>query len=354
MKEFRKSENGLFICEECDKTYMKKADLSYHISHNHNGVKEYYNKWIKEEDDDKCKICGKNTEFKGLKGYKNCCSKKCSNQYIQIQTEKGCRRIYGVKCPLQINKIREKGKQTRLEKYGDENYTNREQAKQTCLEKYSVENPAKSEQIKEKTKQIKKEKYGDENYCNIEKMKHTKQEKYGYEFFTNREKCKQTKRERYNDEFYTNRKKAKQTCLNKYGFEYPSQNINIHNKGLKDRLLIHQFRDTDIWYQSSYELDFLEKYYDKYLNICRGPSIKYKIKGKNKIYHSDFCIPSKNLIVEIKNSYLANKDKDEIKAKKNAVISNGFNYIIIVNKNYNKFNDYLLLCPDILRPIATA
>jgi len=40
-------------------------------------IKDYYDKWIKEDEDDKCKICEKNVKFNGFYGYSNCCSKPC-------------------------------------------------------------------------------------------------------------------------------------------------------------------------------------------------------------------------------------------------------------------------------------
>ena len=42
-------------------------------------------------------------------------------------------------------------------------------------------------------------------------------------------------------------------------------------------------------------------------------------------------------IIEIKNSYLALKDKNGIEAKEKATLAKGFNYIMIVNKNYIEF-----------------
>jgi very-short-patch-repair endonuclease len=69
--------------------------------------------------------------------------------------------------------------------------------------------------------------------------------------------------------------------------------------------------------------------YDK-LDIRRAPSINYKFNDKIKVYHPDFYIPSLNLIVEIKSSYFYKKYEEKIKSKEKGVISNGFNYIIIL------------------------
>jgi hypothetical protein len=131
--------------------------------------------------------------------------------------------------------------------------------------------------------------------------------------------------------------KSKQTCLIKYGCNNPAQNTEIFEKGLKTKLRRYQYKDTNLLYQGSYELDFLEKFYDK-IDIENGPSIPYLFEGKNKVYHSDFFIPSLNLVVEIKSDYILIKHQGIKNAieKKKATIADGFNYILIMNKKYNK------------------
>ena len=88
MKEFRKNEQGLFICEECNHFFHKKDKLSYHVNTLHDGQKIYYDKWLKDEND-LCKICNKETEFFKFK-YRNCCSKKCSIKYNRIKIQENC------------------------------------------------------------------------------------------------------------------------------------------------------------------------------------------------------------------------------------------------------------------------
>jgi uncharacterized C2H2 Zn-finger protein len=325
MKEFRKNEQGLFICEECDKTFIYKKTLSYHINKIHN-YKNYYYKWIKDERD-LCKICKKETIFINFKiGYKKCCSKECTNR-LREQT---CLKKYGVTHVSKSIIIKEKSKQTCQEKYGVNNPWQAEKikqkSKQSCLKKYGVEYSQQNIKIKEKTKKTCKERYGVE--CSLQNLEI-------------REKGNKTKQQKYNNKNYCNIEKIKQSCLIHYGVENPSQDINILNKGYKTRFLIHQYKNTNLTYQGSYELDFLDNFYDK-IDIENGHSIKYKMNEKNKVYHSDFYIPSKNLIVEIKNSYLAKKDKNEIELKKKVVIKEGYDYLIIINKDYNEFiNLYL-------------
>jgi len=123
-----------------------------------------------------------------------------------------------------------------------------------------------------------------------------------------------------------------------YGVEHATQHIDFMEKSLKKRRQKKQFRNTNIWYQGSYEFDFLNKYYDKYPDIQRGPSIKYMFKGKQKVYHSDFLITSKNLIIECKSTYTLELD-NEINEKKQAVIDHGFKYLMILNKNYEELEN---------------
>ena len=52
MKEFNRSKEGFFICEECNSSHKNKVELSKHINKFHDR-KTYYDKWIKEENDGK-------------------------------------------------------------------------------------------------------------------------------------------------------------------------------------------------------------------------------------------------------------------------------------------------------------
>jgi hypothetical protein len=286
MKNFKKTLNNKFICEECDYICIRKDDLSKHISKHHFSKKEYYDKWLKDETDGKCKICGKETEWTNgfNKAYKNtCCSLECTTKYKHIRTQEEQFKKYGVECLFSSKEKQEKAKQTKKERYGNENYNNREKSKKTCTKKYKVECFVQSSIFRFKT--IK-------------------------------------------------------TNLELFGVEYPLQNIKIFMEGEKTRFLIHEYKNTKIFYRASFEKHFLDTYYGK-INIENGKSFNYIFNGKNKVYHSDFYIPFLNLIVEVKNSYLANRDKKQIEAKEKATIANGFNYIMIVNKDYTEFESVL-------------
>jgi len=66
-------------------------------------------------------------------------------------------RLHGVDWYGQSPEHRQKVKATKKKRYGDENYTNREQAKQTCLERYGVDNICKSEEIMNRRIQARRE-----------------------------------------------------------------------------------------------------------------------------------------------------------------------------------------------------
>lgn len=110
-----------------------------------------------------CKSCGNKVSFRGYaKGYSNYCSAKC-----------------GTSSEETLNKI----KQTRLDRYGDPNYNNREKNKSTCLNKYGVENPFSSDICKQKIKNTLIQRYGVEYAQQSKQIQETRKknslEKYG-------------------------------------------------------------------------------------------------------------------------------------------------------------------------------
>jgi hypothetical protein len=320
MKLFRKNDQNFFVCEECGRLCKSRSGLGNHISKNHN-LKEYYDKWLKEENEGLCKICGKSTEFISIQyQYKNCCSKECSLKYGGIREKEECIKKYGIENVFQLESIKNKNKETNFKKYGvkypSQSKEIREKSKQSWIKNLGVDHPSKS--IKIKKRKI--------------------------------ETCLANYGVKYPMQSNNIRRKSKITCFKKYGVENISQNENIkikkeitslkNNKG--KNFYKKSFNNSNLYYQGSYELDFLEKYYNKYSDIQRGPTIKYLFEEKKLFYYPDFLIPSLNLIIECKNSYLFKKDKEKIKAKEKATISNGFKYIIIIDKNYNNLESLLL------------
>jgi hypothetical protein len=296
MKSFKQTNDRKYICEECGRNFSILSALMSHIGHSHEGKMDYYNKWIIEEGDGKCKNCGKETRFHGTYPLPFC-SNSCSSKYNLRKNGS----------PFSRKEVKEKSKNTLQLHYGKDYYLQTEEGKKN-MKKFRKLN---SDNIILNTKRNNLKKYGVENVFQREDIK---------------EKCKQT-------------------TLKNYGVENISQLEKIkvikNEKCCRTALKFKRFRYTNLYYQGSYELDFLEKYYDKYPDIQRAPTIKYMFNNKNKIYFPDFYIPSLNLIIECKNSWLLKKDKEILELKENATINKGYKYNIIVNKNYTEFNGFI-------------
>lgn len=160
--------------------------------------------------------CGDPVKFHGYKyGFSKFCCPSCAgkNEEVKTKLKNTILEKYGEDY---MSKFIDKGKKTKVLKYGDSNYNNKNKIKQTCLEKYGVDNPMKLESFKLKSKQTCLEKYGSEYYLKsqqyldikdlcIEKSKQTCLEKYGVP-------CVMTNNDIKN--------KVKQTCLEKYGVEW--------------------------------------------------------------------------------------------------------------------------------------
>jgi len=283
MIQFSKSSDN-FICKECNRICIDFKGFCIHIAKMHNS-RLYYDKWIKEKDDGLCKICSSETKFMSLnKGYRNTCCKEHELKYTDIRAKETLNKKYGGDSPFCKKETHNKSKQTLIKKYGvNHNFKIEGMAEQkikTWNKNLGVDNPSQSIKIKEK---------------------------------------------------------KEQTCLKHYGVKHQMQNKEIFEKSQKHSYYTKEYKNTNVYYRGSYELDFLEKYFAEYLDIQNAKAIKYIINNELKIYHPDFYIPSLNLIIECKNSYLLKKDKNIIKAKEKATIANGFKYCLIVDKKYDNF-----------------
>ncbi len=244
-----------------------------------------------------CVICSKisiiqvNTYNNQLKGYGFYTCHKCS----RIKIEKTNIEKYGHSSPLGSKSIMEKSKKTMIRKYG-------------------VDNISKDVYIRENRSESMKLNTSNYNRIIIDK--------YGY----NVSKLDWVK------------EKKKITTLKNWGVENPSQNIEIFDKSQKSgkKIKIHE---SGIWYRGTYEKDFLDFCLVNNINVEKGLTIKFNYNNKNKYYHSDFYIPEKNLVIEIKSSYYYDKFKELNEAKKEETIKIGYSHLFIINKDYTQFID---------------
>ena len=246
--------DNIFICKICNKSFNNIYSFSSHIKNEHKPLtaKLYYDKYLKKENEGICPICGKITKYESIsKGYKHFCSTNCAHKSPEIKEKykQTCLERYGVTSTNKLQSMKDKSKQTCLEKYGTEFASQskefKAQSRKTCLEKYGVEYSFQSENNKKKSKNTLLEKYGVDHYSKSEKFKEdfkeTCQEKYSVnapaqcpEIY---QKVKETCLKKYNVENYAKteefKEKFKNTCLEKYGVENPIQNKEIIEKRIK-------------------------------------------------------------------------------------------------------------------------
>lgn len=111
-------------------------------------------------------------------------------------------------------------------------------------------------------------------------------------------------------------------------------NCKCDNFGLI-KSLKYQYYNLNTKYQK-------EKYYCFKCRISKPNTIKYEIDNKYKIYHPDYFYEELNLIIEIKSSYTYEKDLEKNLLKQKSCLEKGYNFIFIINKDYNKFSEFIL------------
>lgn len=112
------------------------------------------------------------------------------SKQIQKQRKEALLEKYGVENTYQLDNSIEKSKQTKLERYSDENYNNSNLQKQTMIDKYGV----KCGYNTKTTKITVMKKYGVLHPMKLdevkEKLSRTNMEKYGVPYFCMTDKCK--------------------------------------------------------------------------------------------------------------------------------------------------------------------
>ena len=309
-----------------------------------------------------CLNCGKENPKKEMK---TCC-RKCAGELKKRNSREMRECLYcKEKFEVRKKKIKTLCSEECRKKWAilPENVENRiQKSKGAIKEKFGVDNVFQLEEIKNKSKKTKKEKYGDENYNNFEKMLNTKKEKYGDEYLKNwyksvenslkenygvshglhiqkfKKKQEDTNFERYGVKNVSQnedvKKKRTKTIKSKFGVENASQNEDVKKKKketsmknfgvshhLKDSkmFLKHQkaqfkvkkYKNTELYYQGSYELYFLEKMEEKgkLKKVQNGKSYDYKYNNESHVYHTDFFYNDSN--IEIKSGWTYNKNGED-------------------------------------------
>ena len=286
----------------------------------------------------KCLNCGKVLKNEDIR--KKFCSAGCGARYPETNKKRmltklikyndpyyhnkeKCIKTYYKKTKKEKDDIKRKRKNTKISRYGDKNYNNRKKYEKTCILKYGFSQYFQTEDFKQKSKITKMKKYGNEKYTNKNKMHETKQRKYGDRNYTNREKARKTNLERYGNEVYSKtdnfKKKVKikwenktknelkrikekriQNNLKKYKEKWYHQTPEYHHKRIKKYLYNNNY------FASIDELAFYIYHKNYKYKIIREPiKLKYRYKNTIHCYFPDFSVNGK--LYEIKGQQFLNK-----------------------------------------------
>lgn len=285
------------------------------------------------------------------------CSDECRKSWGAIpenidarikSSKKAIKEKFGVDSVFQLESVKNKSKETKLEKYGDENYNNSKKMYATNIEnrgdnyvndiikireekflrEYGVKHPLQLPEFLEKRKQTNIERHGVENVSQKEEFKRkrtdTMIDKFGVENASQNEAIKQ---------------KKKDTSMKNFGVSHHLKDGELFQKHFKAQHKIRAYKDFGIYYQGSYEKYFLELMEEKGLlsEVSSGDSFVYTFNGTEHTYHIDFKFRDKQ--IEIKSSWTYNKNGADLElqslneAKWKSARDSGANLIVLIDKS---------------------
>jgi hypothetical protein len=249
---------------------------------------------------------------------------------------------YGVEHGFQSQEIQGKIKQTMIERFGVENPSQskeiREKAKQTMIYRYGVEHPSHSEELQMKKEHTLFKNFGVKNPFQSKEI---------------REKAKQTMIDHYRVENPSQSEEIQQkkidTSFAKYNCRHPMHDSTIADKCSKNAYKAYDYifpsgRIDRIQGYEHFALDELLKEYDENDIITMKsdvPEIWYVDEEQKHRHYVDIFIKSKQLCIEVKSTWTAEKKNDNIFLKQNAGKELGYQYEIwIYDAKGNKVKCY--------------
>lgn len=215
---------------------------------------------------------------------------------------------------------------------------------QTNLLKYGTKYPLQNKIIKNNLEEFFIKKYGFKNPSSNKDIKYKKEctmiDKFGYK--TNLIVPDIHKKAIENSLSEESKNKRIKTNIERYGFDNVMKNSEISTKSIKKSLEnnFKKYNYQNLSYQGSYELDFLKYCNSKNIidKITKIDNIRFYYDGKFRFYIPDFYIPELNLIIEIKSKYYYYKKYDLNIRKQQECLNNGYNFMFIIDKNYEYFD----------------
>ncbi len=250
----------------------------------------------------KCDYCGSIKEV-GFKEYNRNISNNnkysCSNKCGSIKKKEISIIKYGVESPSMLDSVKEKAKNTCINRYDEISYMNtvdfKKKSENSLISKYGVKNSMFSKEIKDKLISSNLMKYGVGNVFEStlikDIIKYKNLEKYGYTSYSKtdefKDKIKETCLEKYGVDNYSKtdefRDKIKETCIERYG---------VNNYMLSDEFRLKSL-DTIITKYGTYSYSKTDEFKDKIKETCLE---KYGVN--NYMLSSEFISKSEKTIFE--------------------------------------------------------
>ena len=173
----------------------------------------------------KCE-CGNSVNFVDMvKGYREFCSRRCMYDSAKLKDKRKdtCIEKWGVDNPSKSNQVKKKVIETNIEKFGHEWATKSDEIKTKIkdkfIENWGVDNPSKIKEVRDRAKETMLERFGVEHAMHSDEIKKKVRDKFIENWgVDNPSKIKEV------------RDRTKLTMLERFGVEYPLQNIEIFNK----------------------------------------------------------------------------------------------------------------------------
>ena len=295
----------LVQCKICGYETTNHQSFNSYITHAHHiKSKEYYDTYLKQQDEGICKTCGKPTKFIGMwktPVYRSFCCNSCAQRNSEIQNKKKetSNLHFGVDHPMKSQIIQDKIKNIMREKYNADNFRSSEYGKallkQIWMKHYGVDNPAKAEEVKESIRQTNRERYGcDWVFQNPEiqkKQQNTLYMHYGVIVPYKSPIIKQ---------------RGQDTCKQKYGVS-SALSLPYVRQRTYETAYTHAARSKAR--KTAIKNGNHSKLEDSFEQFLIEHDIKYNTeynKDSRYPYHCDFYLPDKDLFIEIHGFWMHN------------------------------------------------
>lgn len=202
----------------------------------------------------------------------------------------------------------------------------RQRHEATCLQNHGTKFTFQSQQIKDKRKQSFIERYGVDHYSKSAIFK---------TFMTESQSSYTA------DDWDKIVSKRKSTCVERYSVDNVAKLPEVHSKKMRSAFTSKEYilQSGKIITVQGYEhkaLDILLKDYDEseiMYDTSTIPVIKYSHNGKARHYFPDFYIPKDNLIIEVKSQWTYNGKPEWLESnllKQQACLNAGYNFQFMV------------------------